>query len=173
MALRYYEGLFLFDSAEASKDLAATLGHVRTILEKYGSKVMKLEKWDDRKLAYDIGTIKRGTYVLAYFQGDHTQNPAMRREIELSEHIVRHLILHDPKLVEHLEERERVKKKREQEAAQAAAEGFPLEGERGRYGDRPRFSRDRDRDRDRDDRPPRRERAPAPVVAEESGEDMA
>jgi small subunit ribosomal protein S6 len=166
MALRWYEGMFLFDSTEASKDLAATLLHVRTVLEKHGSKIMKLEKWDDRKLAYDIGNVKRGTYVLCFFQCEPKEMAPMRRDLELSEHVVRHLILEDEELLLHIEERERVKKKREAEAAQAAADGFPIEGERGRYGDRPRFSRDRDRD----DRPPRRERAPAPVAADQDAE---
>ena len=167
MALRWYEGFFLFDSAEASKDLAATLGHVKTVLEKFGSKVMKIEKWDDRKLAYDIGNVKRGTYVNVFFQCEPKDMAQMRRDIELSETIVRHLIIEDEDLLMHIEERERVKKKREAEAAQAAADGFPIEGERGRYGDRPRFSRDRD------DRPHRRDRMPAPApVAADDGEDV-
>ena len=32
MALRYYEGMFLFDSTEASKDWPAMVAHVEAIL---------------------------------------------------------------------------------------------------------------------------------------------
>jgi ribosomal protein S6 len=168
MALRYYEGMFLFDSAEASKDWPAMVAHVDALLKKHGATVLKLDKWDDRKLAYDIGNVKRGTYLLGMWQMEPTEIAPMRVELELSDFVVRQLILEDEELLAKVKEREELKKKREAEAAQAAAEGLPIEGERGgRYGDRPRFSRDRDRDRDRDDRPPRRERAPAPVAAED------
>jgi ribosomal protein S6 len=168
MALRYYEGMWLFDSSEAAKDMPATIAHVDGILKKHGAQILKLERWDDRKLAYDIGNVKRGTYVLGMFQAEPTAIPGIHRDGELSELIMRQMFLEDEDLLAKVKEREELKKKREAEAAQAAAEGLPIEGDRdrGRYGDRPRFARDRDRDRDGDRGGPRRER-PAPVAAED------
>jgi ribosomal protein S6 len=166
MALRYYEAMFLFDSTEATKDWAACVSSVENILKKQNSVIIKLDKWDDRKLAYDIGNAKRGTYLLSMFQCEPTGITQIKRDLELSELVLRNMILEDEELLAKVEERAELKKKREAEAAQAAAEGLPVEGDRER-----RFG---DRDRDRGDRPryPRRERVPAADVEMPSPEEM-
>jgi ribosomal protein S6 len=169
MALRYYEGLWLFDSAVAAKDWDQLAAHVRAILEKQGSKIIRLEKWDDRKLAYDVKNIKRGTYMIGHFQCEPTGISQIKRDCQLSEFILRNILLEDEDLLAKIQERAELKKKRELEAAQAVADGVPLEGERERRGG----YRDRDRDRDRDDRPRYRERVerPAPAPAAERPEE--
>jgi small subunit ribosomal protein S6 len=160
MALRYYEGLWLFDSAVAAKDWEQLLAHVRGLIEKHGGKIIRLEKWDDRKLAYDVKNVKRGTYMLGHFQLEPTEVAPMKREFALSEYILRHILLEDEDLLAKIQERAELKKKREAEAAQAAAEGLPTEGDRDRRSyDRPRY-----RDRDR---------MPAPAArGEERGDDL-
>ncbi len=177
MALRYYEGMWLFDSAEASRDWATMVAQVEGILKKQNATIIKSEKWDDRKLAYDIGNVKRGTFLLTMFQFEPAGIDQIRKDCELVEQILRYLILEDEDLLMRVAEREALKKKREAEAAQAAAEGLPVEGDRERrFGDRPRFARDRDRDRDGGDRgPPRRERVVVPPSVDdiEVPEDLA
>lgn len=174
MALRYYEGLWLFDSAVAAKEWETLTTHVRGILEKQGSKIIRLEKWDDRKLAYDVRNLKRGTYMIGHFQCEPTGITQIKRDLTLSEYVLRSIILEDEDLLAKIQERAELKKKREAEAAQAVADGVPLEGDRDRRGG----YRDRDRDRDRDDRPRYRDREgggyrgerverPAPVVVKE------
>lgn len=167
MALRYYEGLWLFDSALASKEWDNMVAHVRAILEKQGAKIIRLEKWDDRKLAYDIKNVKRGTYLLGHFQCEPAGIAQIRRDCELSELVLRNLILEDEDLLARIEERAALKKKREAEAAQAAADGMPFEGDRERrgYGDRPR----RDREGGGGYRRPER---PAAVPAVDEAEEM-
>ena len=51
-----YEGMFLLDSARASKDWPATAALVTGVLDRYGAKPILADRWDERKLAY---TIKR------------------------------------------------------------------------------------------------------------------
>ena len=165
MALRYYEAMWLFDSAVVAKDVEAAIKHVEELLKKQDAVIIRLEKWDDRKLAYDIKGVKRGTYIVGYFQCEPSKIEKLRRDSRLSELVLRHLVLEDKDLLKKIKEREELKKKRELEAAQAASEGLPVEGERGRYRDeRPRY-----RDRER----PRREAPPQPaeeVIAEEAAE---
>jgi small subunit ribosomal protein S6 len=146
MALRYYEGLWLFDSAIAVKDWEQLFATVEGILKKHGARIMRLEKWDDWKLAYDVKKVKRGTYLLGHFQAEPAALEAINRECRLTESVLRHLIVEVKDLPKKLEERAELKKKREAEAAQAVAEGMPLEGAFDRR------ERRRDRDRDRGDR---------------------
>jgi small subunit ribosomal protein S6 len=91
--LNLYEAMFLLNSAESKRDWDAMSGHVKGILLKHGAEVLKEEHWDDRKLAYDVAGQKRGTYYLIFFNLDPLKVATFRRDCELSEQIMRHLII--------------------------------------------------------------------------------
>ncbi len=90
---RLYEGLFLFDPTEAGKGMEHLVKLVRDLLEKHGSEVVKLDHWGDRKLAYEINSLKRGTYLLGFFKVDPANISAMDRELRLSETVLRHMFI--------------------------------------------------------------------------------
>ncbi len=90
---RLYEGLFLVDSALAASQWDALMGAIRKILDRADADVVSLKKWDDRKLAYEIRGISRGTYILVYFHCDPLRIGAIERDVTLSEQILRVLIL--------------------------------------------------------------------------------
>ena len=123
---RWYEGLFLFDSAHAAKEPEETASYLKELLDKHGGEIRSFERWDDRRLAYEIDGIRRGTYYLVVMQMDPQSVAGLRRDCNLSERVVRFLMIQDDELLERMEERARIKKKRDEEAAQAAAEGLPV-----------------------------------------------
>lgn len=86
-----YEAMFLFP-AGASAELEATLKTARGIIERHGGNILVLKKWDERKLAYEIGKHKRGLYVIAYFTAPGGAIAAIERDAKLSEEIIRILI---------------------------------------------------------------------------------
>ena len=90
---RLYEGLFLVDSALAASQWNELMGAIRKILDRADADVVSLKKWDDRKLAYEIRGISRGTYILVYFHCDPLRIGAIERDVTLSEQILRVLIL--------------------------------------------------------------------------------
>ena len=63
--MKNYEGLFLVNIAHASKDWDSVASHVRTILEKNGAEIVYFDKWQERRLAYEIGRHRKGVYILA------------------------------------------------------------------------------------------------------------
>lgn len=87
-----YEGMFLFPQS-ASADLGGTVAHVREILERNGAEVLSLVKWDERRLAYDIRGNKRGLYLLAYFRAATPALAEIERSCNLSEQLLRHMVL--------------------------------------------------------------------------------
>ncbi len=93
--MQSYEGMFLLDSVQASKDWAATEKHVLDILKRYGSEIVTSEKWADRKLAYEIGHHKRAVYHLVHFQAPGDAIAKIRADVRLSEYIIRALIIVD------------------------------------------------------------------------------
>ncbi|MAX23321.1 MAG: 30S ribosomal protein S6 [Phycisphaeraceae bacterium] len=90
---RLYEGLFMVSQAAAGSDFAGVVAHIKEVLARAEATVHVLTKWDERRLAYDIKTAKRGTYFLAVFDARSTQVANIERDCNLSETIVRALIL--------------------------------------------------------------------------------
>jgi len=91
--LNTYEGMFLLNSVEAKRDWDGTAAHVQDILKKHGAEVATNYRWDERKLAYEVNRQKRGTYYLVYFRCPTEALVAIRRDCELSEIVMRQLIL--------------------------------------------------------------------------------
>jgi small subunit ribosomal protein S6 len=85
--------MFVIDNSVASNDWDGAVKHVQEILQKGGARVLSVEKWGERKLAYKIGPHKRGTYMLVYFEAPAGAIVPMRRECQLSDKIIRSLML--------------------------------------------------------------------------------
>ncbi len=87
-----YEGLFLFPQSQTS-DLQAAADLLRAILEKAGAELIALQKWDERRLAYEVAGNKRGVYFLVYYYAPHDAYRMIERSCNLSERILRYLIV--------------------------------------------------------------------------------
>src|SRR3989339_890363 len=85
--------MFLVDSALAASDWNDVIGAITNIMERIGAEVLSLRKWDERRLAYPIEKKERGTYILCYFKVDSQKITQIEREVQLSEKLMRALIL--------------------------------------------------------------------------------
>lgn len=90
---KLYEGMFLVDSARAASDWDGVNAAIKKILEKAKAEIVSMRKWDDRKLAYNIRGVERGTYILCYFKVDGQKIQGIEKAVQLSEKIIRALIL--------------------------------------------------------------------------------
>ena len=90
---KLYEAMFLVDSAEATTDWDGIIATIKNILEKAGAEIVSMRKWDDRKLAYEISGKGKGTYILCYFKAEGSKLRDIEKDIQLSERIMRALIL--------------------------------------------------------------------------------
>ena len=78
-----YEGMFLLGQA-ATQDQPAALNLVRGMIERHAGQILVIKRWDERKLAYEIGKQKRGTYVIAFFKASGDNVTTLEREAVLS-----------------------------------------------------------------------------------------
>jgi small subunit ribosomal protein S6 len=103
-AKRLYEGMFLVDSALATGDWDGTLATIENILRRADAEVVAIRKWGERKLTYDIDHKSRGTYILTYFKADGRRISGIEKDVQLSEKVMRCLILttekRPPELIE-------------------------------------------------------------------------
>ncbi|MHC4107280.1 MAG: 30S ribosomal protein S6 [Planctomycetota bacterium] len=87
-----YEGLFLFPHT-ATADLHDAVEHLKDIVTRVDAKIISLRKWDERRLAYEIKGNKRGLYFLMYFRARADQMTTIERACNLSEQVLRSLIV--------------------------------------------------------------------------------
>ena len=88
-----YEGMFLVDPTMYAADSEAVETTVKGLLEKHGAKIVQFERWDERKLAYEIKGHGRGVYLLAHFEMPGINVDAVRRETRIIECILRQMII--------------------------------------------------------------------------------
>lgn len=96
--MRMYEGLFVIDNAHANTEWDNVVKRIQDILQKNGTEILKTEKWGEKKLAYKIKGHKRGTYLLIHFNAKTSAITTLRRDFQLSDYIVRFLIIKDDKI---------------------------------------------------------------------------
>lgn len=85
--------MFLIDSADAGSDWDGVIAAITKTLERAEVDIVSITKWDDRRLAYEIKRKGRGTYILCYFRSDGQNNQKIETAVQLSEKIIRVLIL--------------------------------------------------------------------------------
>ena len=143
-----YEAMFLLGAGHAS-DLDNAIKLVRGIIERHEGKIIVLKKWDERKLAYEIRSEKRGLYIIAFFTAPPQAVSPIVRDVELSDDILRVIVTK----ADHLNAEE-----------MAAVEPQPIIPREERSGwDRPPWE-------ERSPAPPRRERPGRSAKSEEPTE---
>lgn len=90
---KLYEAMYLIDTGEATSDWEGINAAIKNILDKSEAEVVSFRKWDECKLAYEIDHKSRGTYFLCYFNAPPESIRVIERNIQLSEKIMRVLIL--------------------------------------------------------------------------------
>ena len=165
--MKTYEAMFVLDAGLAT-DWPAAEGEIKRILDRAGAEIIGTRSWEERKLAYEMGSHKRGLYVLVYFKCEPTKIDGIERDVQLGEKTIRVLILRRDKFTA------------EQIAKSLAAGPPPKTLSRGpeEWGERSGGDRWGGGDRGGDRGGPRRERRPegegATAVAdvpEAAGED--
>ncbi len=88
-----YEGMFLLDNQVVRESWETAKTDVTGTLAKYGGEVITARRWDERRLSYPIEGRLRATYLLTYYRIPSESIQAMRRDFDLSERVLRYLML--------------------------------------------------------------------------------
>ena len=140
MSTREYEAMFLLDNAAATADFEATAAQVDKILEKHGAELVHKEKWDERRLAYEIKGHRRATYYLVYFRAPGSAIVEIERDAALNEVILRYMaVVLDEPIDDHIKHRADDCEKMAEESRRSSLSGWgDRKGGRGERGERDR-----------------------------------
>ncbi len=88
-----YEVMFVVYNKDGQKNHGYLEEHLRGLLARIDANVVRINRWDERQLAYEIKGQKEGIFYLAYFEADGEKIAQLRRDSGLSEYVLRLLVL--------------------------------------------------------------------------------
>ncbi len=94
-----YEGMFLIHSGKFASDPDAVVKELLDILEKCEAEVVAHRPWQEGKLAYEIDGQRKGLHYIVMFRMPPRNNPQLTRLCQLSETILRQLIINHPQVL--------------------------------------------------------------------------
>jgi small subunit ribosomal protein S6 len=140
---RKYELVYIVSPEASDAQVAELHTQVEQIAQRLAGTIEKTDNWGRRKLAYEIGPHKEGTYVLETINGSGDLMKEIDRRLKVSELIIRHLVVRvdeEETVIERVRNRRTETTRRRRVARGLPPDRAPGEGQRG------------DIDDDRDDR---------------------
>jgi small subunit ribosomal protein S6 len=131
---RKYELVYVV-SPDASDDQVAELHtQIESIIQRMGGELEKTENWGRRKLAYEIGRHKEGTYVLEVINGSGELMKEIDRRLKVLDYVIRHLTVRvdeEQGVIERTRSKRTETSRRRRVARGLPADRQPGEGQRG------------------------------------------
>jgi len=140
---RKYELVYIVSPDATDEQVTDLHNQVDAIVQRMGGQLEKTDNWGRRRLAYEIGRHKEGTYVLETITGSGELMKEIDRRLKVTDLIIRHLVVRvdeDQAVIERTRAARTETSRRRRVARGLPADRQPGEGPRG------------DLDDDRDDR---------------------
>jgi small subunit ribosomal protein S6 len=135
---RKYELVYIV-SPEATDDQVADLHtQIEAIVQRLNGQIEKTDNWGRRKLAYEIGRHKEGTYVLEVINGGGELMKEIERRLKVSDLVIRQLTVRvdeEQDVIERTRARRTETSRRRRVARGLPADRQPGEGQRGEPDD--------------------------------------
>ena len=135
---RKYELVYVV-SPDATDDQVADLHtQVEAIIQRMGGQLEKTDNWGRRKLAYEIGRHKEGTYVLEVINGGGELMKEIDRRLKVTDLVIRHLTVRvdeEQGVVERMRAKRTEISRRRRTARGLPPDRQPGEGQRGEPDD--------------------------------------
>jgi len=91
--MRKYECTYIMDPTLSDEDQDAVIERFRNLIGQNSGTVDTAEKWERRRLAYEVKGKREGVYVVMNFTGEPATEAELGRVLGISDAILRHLII--------------------------------------------------------------------------------
>ena len=93
MANKNYEALYIVRPDLKDEEVQKIADRFKKVVEDKAGTVSRAEKWEKRKLAYEIAGLKEGNYVIMNFNAPAEVPAELNRLMRISDDVVRHQII--------------------------------------------------------------------------------
>ena len=90
---RQYELVYIVSPDASEQSIAELHTQVEQIVHRFNGTLDKTENWGRRKLAYEIGKAREGTYVVETISGAGELMKEIDRRLRVTDAVIRHLIV--------------------------------------------------------------------------------
>jgi small subunit ribosomal protein S6 len=126
---RQYELVYIVTPEASEQDVADLHTQIEQIIERFKGTLDKTENWGRRRLAYEIGKHREGTYVVETITGSGELMKEIDRRLRVSDAVIRHLVV---RVDEELRVAERTRSARQASTSRRrVARGLPPERQPG------------------------------------------
>lgn len=91
--MKPYEMILIYDPLLTDEALEAEIKKTEETIQKFGGKVLGVDKWGRRKLAYLIKKKREGVFAVFNFQGNSKMVSELDRTLKIYEPILRHMMV--------------------------------------------------------------------------------
>lgn len=136
---RKYELVYVVSPDATEEQVNDLQSQVESIVTRMSGQVEKVENWGRRKLAYEIGRHKEGTYVLLVINGSGELMKEIDRRLKVFDIVIRHLVVRvdeDEAVIERVRAKRTETSRRRRIARGLPPDRQPGEGQRGEDDDR-------------------------------------
>ncbi len=117
--MRTYELMFISSPNSTDEDISKLTSQIEHAVTDRGGKVVKVEPWGRRKLAYRIDKFDEGIYTLVHIEGNGHEIAEVERRLRVNDSIIRYMSVRTD---EDLKRAAKMKAKRKPVAAPSALE---------------------------------------------------
>ncbi len=90
--MRNYEVAYIADPELDEEQLGALEQRVQSLIETAEGKLLNVDRWGKKKLAYKIGKRSEGYYIIMDVELPPQAGSSIERDLKLSEQVLRYLI---------------------------------------------------------------------------------
>jgi len=126
---RQYELVYIVAPETGEQEIADLHTQIEQIVQRFHGTFDKTENWGRRKLAYEIGHHREGTYVVETITGSGELMKEIDRRLRVTDQVIRHLVV---RVDEELRVAQRTSEARKKfSARRRVARGLPPERQPG------------------------------------------
>ncbi len=87
--MAYYESICILRSSVTDDEASQIIEKMKGALEKHGASILKVDNWGKKKLAYEVGHDRRGTFVLFQFEAKGNVVSELERLYRLEDSVLK------------------------------------------------------------------------------------
>jgi small subunit ribosomal protein S6 len=124
--VRNYEVVFVAAPTLSSEELDDFINHAQTVVEGKNGKVVKIDNWGKKSLAYKIKRFREGYYVVLTIEGGGSAIAELERRFRVTDFILRYISV---RIDEDLKRSEKIKAARQRKAQEQTPPAPVSDGE--------------------------------------------
>lgn len=111
--MRTYEVVFVAAPTLTSEELDAFIAHTQAVIEGKSGRIVKVDNWGKRSLAYKIKRFRDAYYVVLTIEGDGAAIAELERRFRVTDYVIRFLSV---RIDEDLKRSEKIKAVRQRKS---------------------------------------------------------